>query len=286
MTAQPQAVEMTKEQRRKLIADYFQVGYECGDLNDEKDIFGMDFTEYTDDALRKLHAARYGEDAPKKVTPPPPAAVAKPIRIDIGCGKNKRKDGEWIGVDSIAFDGVDVVVNLCEKHMVDKPIKDSYLAMRGPEFKPWPWDTDSVDEANCSHFLEHLTNLNDKWERVHFFNELYRVLKPGAKCTLTLPHWCSNRYYGDPTHKEPFSEMGFYYLSREWRKGDATKGIMANAPHADKEFNPHGYDCNFVATWGYGLNPAIQSRNTEYQTFALQNYKDAATDMIATLVKA
>jgi SAM-dependent methyltransferase len=197
-----------------------------------------------------------------------PQAVAetKPIRIDIGCGKNKRKDGEWIGVDVIQFDGVDVACNLSSG--------------------AWPWETDSVDEANCSHFLEHLTNLNDKWERVHFFNELYRVLKPGAKCILTLPHWCSNRYYGDPTHKEPFSEMGFYYLSREWRNGDAAKGIMANAPHADKKFNPHGYDCNFVATWGYGLNPAIQSRNTEYQTFALQNYKEAATDMIATLVKA
>lgn len=80
--------------------------------------------------------------------------------------------------------------------------------------------------------------------------------------------------------------MGFYYLSREWRKGDVAKGVAANAPHVDKEFNPNGYDCNFVATWGYGLNPAIQSRNTEYQTFALQNYKEAATDIIATLVKA
>ena len=189
----------------------------------------------------------------------------KPLRIDIGCGVNKRKDGDWIGVDKIAFDGTDVVCDLATEK--------------------WPWKDLSVEEANCSHFLEHLTNLNDRWERVHFFNELYRVLKFGAKCTLVLPHWASNRYYGDPTHKEPFSEMGFYYLSREWRLGNAEKGLGANAPHADVKFNPKMYDCNFIATWGYSMNPSIQSRNSEYQQFALQNYKEAATDMIATLVK-
>jgi len=189
----------------------------------------------------------------------------KPLRLDIGCGLNKRKDGEWVGVDCLPLEGVDVVRNLA---------------------LPWPWDTDSIEEVNCSHFLEHLTNLDDKWERVHFFNELYRVMKPGAKCTLVIPHWCSNRYYGDPTHKEPFSEMGFYYLSREWRVGDKEKNAGANAPHVDISNNPNGYDCNFVATWGYSMNPSLHARNVDFQQFALQNYKEAAMDIIATLVKA
>lgn len=193
------------------------------------------------------------------------AVVEKPLRIDIGCGVNKRKDGDWLGVDAIEFEGVDVVCDLS----------------RGA----WPWADDSVTEVNCAHFLEHLTNLDGKWERVHFFNELYRVLKPGAKCTLVFPHWCSNRYYGDPTHKEPFSEMGFYYLSREWRSGNKEKGLPANAPHTDKKNNQNGYDCNFIATWGYGVNPSLTHRNSEFQQFALQNYKESATDIIATLVK-
>lgn len=184
------------------------------------------------------------------------AAVSEPVRLDFGCGPNKKAG--FLGVDCIDFPGVDVVVDIGAG--------------------TWPWGDDTVEEAHASHFLEHLTNLHDKWERVHFFNELYRVLKPGAKASLIFPHWNSNRYYGDPTHKEPFSEMGFYYLSRAWRDG--------NAPHTDIAHNPHGYDCNFEATWGYAVRQDLISRNQEYQQYALTNFKDAAQDIIATLTKA
>ena len=190
---------------------------------------------------------------------------AKPIRLDLGCGVNKRKDGEWIGVDILDLPGVDVMLNIGTVR--------------------WPWTDNTVEEAHCSHFIEHLTNLNDRWERVHFFNELFRVLRPGGKATLIFPHWASTRYYGDPTHKEPFSEMGFYYLSREWRLGNAEKGLAPNAPHSDIQHNPNGYACDFVATWGYNLHQSLQSRNTEFQQFALQWYREAAQDILATLVK-
>lgn len=183
-------------------------------------------------------------------------AVAEPvsIKLDIGCGKNK-KEG-FTGVDSLSLPGVDVVADLTQT---------------------WPFEDTSVEEANCSHFLEHLTNLNGKWERVHFFNELHRVMKPGAKCSLVLPHWASNRYYGDPTHKEPFSEMGFYYLSKDWRE--------QQAPHSDDRFSPGMYKCDFECTWGYSLHPHLMPRNAEYQQHALQFWKEAAQDIVATMVK-
>lgn len=182
--------------------------------------------------------------------------VAQPIRIDLGAGKNKRAG--FLGVDSIAFEGVDVVCNIGSDR--------------------WPWEDGSVEEANCSHTLEHLTNLEGKWERTHFFNELYRVLKPGAKCLLTIPHWGSQRYYGDPTHKEPFSEFAFYYLDKDWR--------AANAPHACKEHNPNGYDCHFAVTWGYSMHPTLTVRTAEYQNWAMTFLREACQDTIATLVKA
>lgn len=173
------------------------------------------------------------------------------VKLDIGCGKNKR-DG-FIGVDQYPMEGVDIV------HDVRKA---------------WPWDSNSVDEVNCSHFLEHLT----AGERVHFFNELHRVLKTGAKATVTTPHWASNRAYGDPTHQwPPVAEMAFYYLSKDWR--------TTQAPHTDSKWNPQGYSCNFEATWGYSLNPAIVSRTADFQQFAISNYKEAAQDMVATLTK-
>jgi hypothetical protein len=181
--------------------------------------------------------------------------AAAPLRLDLGCGKNKKSG--FVGVDAIAFEGVDVVANLAADR--------------------WPWEDGSVEEVHCSHFLEHLTNLEGRWERVHFFNELWRVLEKGGKCSLILPHWASTRYYGDPTHREPFSEMGFYYLNSQWRAG--------NAPHTDAAHAATGYSCDFDASWGYSMNPAIVSRSAEHQQFALANYKEAAQDIIATLVK-
>jgi hypothetical protein len=188
---------------------------------------------------------------------------AKPIRLDLGCGRNKRKDGDWIGVDSIDF-GQEITHDLTT---------------------PWPWESDSVDEAHCSHFVEHLTGA----QRVHFANELFRVMKVGAKCQLIVPYYASERAYGDVTHQWP-PVVGFWfsYLSREWRLGDPDKGIPGNAPHDDITHNPRGYSCDFkpgTITWGYSMHPAIVSRPPDYQQYALQWYREAAQDMIATLTK-
>jgi hypothetical protein len=171
------------------------------------------------------------------------------IRLDIGCGKSKREG--FTGVDQYPMDGVDVVMDVRQR---------------------WNYDDSSVDEVHCSHFVEHLTAT----ERVQFFNELYRVLKPEAKATIITPHWASNRAYGDPTHQwPPMSEMAFYYLNKEWRS--------TQAPHTDIQWNPEGFSCNLEATWGYNLNPVLNLRNQEYQQFAIGNYKEAVLDTIATL---
>jgi len=173
------------------------------------------------------------------------------MKLDIGCGKNK-KDG-FTGVDQYAMEGVDIVADLR---------------------KPWPWDDGSIEEVHSSHFVEHLTAT----ERVHFYNELWRVLAPGAKATIITPHWASNRAYGDPTHQwPPVSEMSFYYLSQEWRD--------ANAPHTDAKWDESGFKCDFSAVWGYGMHPALTLRNPEYQQFAFQWAKESILDMHATLTK-
>lgn len=175
-----------------------------------------------------------------------------PLKIDIGCGKNK-KEGFW-GVDKIKFDPVDEVLD----------IKDR-----------WPFEDSSVDEAHCSHTLEHLLPL----ERIHFANELWRVLKPDAQCVIITPHWASQRAYGDMAHQwPPVSEFWYYYLNKVWRG--------ANAPHLDIEFNKDGYTCNFdTVTSVYTIHPVLIPRNIEYQTNALTWYKEAATDLINTIVK-
>jgi SAM-dependent methyltransferase len=172
--------------------------------------------------------------------------LVAPLRIDLGCGPNKAEG--WTGADSRPFKGVDEVLDLGTKR--------------------WPWGDASVDEARASHFVEHL----EPDERIHFVNELFRVLKPGAAAQIIVPHWASCRAYGDLTHKwPPVSEFWFYYLSKAWRE--------MNAPHND------GYTCDFDFTAGYSMRQDLIVRPQEYQQFALSNYKEAAQDIVATLTK-
>jgi predicted SAM-dependent methyltransferase len=177
-------------------------------------------------------------------------APAAPLKLDLGCGPNKREG--FFGVDALAFPGVDQVVDLKQA--------------------PWPWPDNSVGEVHCSHFLEHLTAT----QRVAFANELYRVLVPGGTCQIIVPHWASCRAYGDPTHQwPPVSEFWFYYISKDWRAG--------NAPHTDAQHVDGMFACNFSATWGYSLRQDVTTRNQDYQQFAIQNYKEVCSDILATL---
>jgi Methyltransferase domain len=177
----------------------------------------------------------------------------KLLKLDFGAGPHPREGFE--GVDQFQFQGK-------VKYVFD--VRKT----------PWPWADNSVEEAHASHFVEHLTGT----ERVKFCNELYRVLVPGGKCTIIVPHWASCRAYGDPTHQwPPVSEFWFYYLSREWRKN--------NAPHDDIEVNPDGFNCDFEATWGYSLRQEVLSYSQERQQFAMSNYKEVCQDTIATLTK-
>lgn len=173
------------------------------------------------------------------------------VKLDLGCGPSP-KEG-FTGVDSIKFPKVDIIMNLTDK---------------------WIWEDDSVDEVYCSHTVEHLTSL----QRVHFWNELYRVLKTGSKATVIVPHWGSCRAYGDFTHQwPPMSEFAFYYLSKSWRD--------SNAPHCDISNNPIGLNCNFQVVWGYSYNPQLMTKNSEYQQFAMAWYKEAIYDIHCTLTK-
>lgn len=167
------------------------------------------------------------------------------IRLDIGCGTNKRPG--HIGIDVLKFDGVDVVMDVRKT--------------------PWPYKDDSVDGIFTSHFIEHLTGP----ERIEFFNECYRVMKPGAKIQIIVPDWTHDRAYGDPTHQwPPMSRWSFLYINREWRE--------KNAPHV-------GYKCHFSGPINGSMEPWVQLRNTEAQMFLTQHNTNALLDLMCELEK-
>lgn len=182
-----------------------------------------------------------------------------PCRWDIGCG-GRKKEGHK-GVDCIAFPGE-----------------------TGPDLvrditKPWDWlEDNSVDEINSGHVLEHLAPA----ARVLFFNECYRVLKPGGKAFVACPHWNSCRAYGDPTHVwPPVGAFTWLYLNEDWRKREA--------PHTDIEFAADkslGFDCNFDHVNAYTVHPLVQMKAQEVRDHMMTFASEACPDIMVTLTKA
>jgi hypothetical protein len=169
------------------------------------------------------------------------------VRLDLGTGKGRNKPEGFLGVDLLKGDGVFVT------------------DLR----KTWPWKRESVDEINANYLVPFLTPS----ERVHFANELYRVLKAGCKATIITPYWASCKGYGDVgTYWPPVSEAWYPRLNKAWRE-------------AQDYDDPDGYTCDFDHTLGYGLHQSLAARNMEYQQHAVSFWKEAAQDLVATLIK-
>lgn len=108
------------------------------------------------------------------------------IRIDLGCGNNKKKG--FIGFDIKKNSAADYVYNLA---------------------KGIPLPDNSVDELYTSHFLEHLDDHN------HMMKEMIRVCKNGTRIEIVLPYYsyigATLHSYIDNPHKHVFSEAYFYW---------------------------------------------------------------------------
>ncbi len=165
------------------------------------------------------------------------------MKLDIACGQNKREG--FTGIDIANAHGVDIVHDLT-----------AY---------PWPIESESVEEAHCSHYVEHVQDL------FKFLDELYRVLKPGAKCQIICPYGKSDRAWQDPTHVRPILEATFLYANKKWRE--------------DNKLNHYPISCDFDYSYGYQLNPAWQSRSQEALVFALTHYWNVASDIHVTMTK-
>jgi len=86
------------------------------------------------------------------------------LRIDIGCGSNKKSG--FTGIDKVAAPGVDVVIDF--------------------ESERLPFGDNEVDAIYSSHCLEHLSDPH------LLLSELLRVGRDGASFELWLPYLKSN----------------------------------------------------------------------------------------------
>ncbi len=182
-----------------------------------------------------------------KIVEQAPEKPKELLKLDLGCGDNKREG--FKGVDFIKTASTDYVCDL--------------LAM------PWPFEDNSVEEIHCSHFFEHVPGL----ERGRFIDEVYRILKPGGKATFITPYYNSIRAVQDFTHEwPPVSPNSYLYFNKGWREQNKlTHG------HYDLK-------CDFDFTYGYSIAAGWQTKNEEARNFALNYYVNVADDLHVTLV--
>jgi ubiquinone/menaquinone biosynthesis C-methylase UbiE len=106
------------------------------------------------------------------------------LRLNLGC--SDRAIPGFVGVDIAPGPGVDQIADLTQD---------------------WPWPDSSVDEVRAHDVFEHLN------DRIHTFNELHRVLKPGGKATVEVPSAVKGSGFAqDPTHRTPFAMNSFQYF--------------------------------------------------------------------------
>lgn len=132
--------------------------------------------------------------------------VAAPeLKLDLGSGQNPAEGFE--GVDRFAPNA---------KHKVH--LWDG---------ERWPFEDGSIDALCSTHVIEHIkadyidTYLGAEVDAFFFFfNEAYRIAKPGATFKLQWPALQSVRAFQDPTHRRFVDIRTMYYLDRNWREAN------------------------------------------------------------------
>ena len=124
-------------------------------------------------------------------SPPVIELIHDGVRLNIGCGQAHYGDG-YINCDLYPGDNVDMVFDAC---------------------KEWPYPDNSARSIYSSHTLEHLT------DPVAFFQEAWRVLKPGATMQLAMPYGHHRAAWWDVTHLRPWFPESFAFLQPGYNVG-------------------------------------------------------------------
>jgi SAM-dependent methyltransferase len=113
--------------------------------------------------------------------------ASTPRQLSVGCGRHTRPG--WINLDMAALPGVDVVHDLDEI--------------------PLPLEDGAFDYVECIDILEHVKDLPA------VMRELHRVLAPGGRLRVEGPHFTSETFPTDPTHRRAFAINTFEFFTEE-----------------------------------------------------------------------
>lgn len=139
----------------------------------------------TDDKKRDAETMREMTNRTEKI---------KQKKLNLGCGK-KILSG-YVNIDIVPLPCVDVVHNL--------------------EYIPYPFSDEEFDEIYADNVIEHLENF------IGVMQELHRLLKPGGKLKIIVPHFSSHDAWAHPQHTRAFAidSFDFFVKNTERNKSD------------------------------------------------------------------
>lgn len=180
------------------------------------------------------------------------------LRLNLGCS-DRRIEG---------FTGVDIA---------DGPEVDQIVDLEGP----WPWSDSSVLEVRAHDVAEHIGDCqhcalhgfvcevcakgfkDERYRhplgRIHFMNELHRVLAPGGTALVEVPSAAHGvGFITDPTHKTPWCLSLFKYFE-------------------------HGTFAHSRLSKAYGITAAFRVLNLQEIEVSGEDHRERVWKIMATL---
>ncbi len=133
---------------------------------------------------------------------------------------------------------------------------------------PWPFENDSIDEIVMAHCLEHLADCNAAMREIH------RILRPGTRAIISVPHFTWQLAYADPTHKHFFGHPTFFYYAQQ------------NGSYFDFAFRACEVRIEFgkrLSFWNHVIEPLANRFPTAYEQSPLRIFP--ALQLVARLTK-
>lgn len=173
--------------------------------------------------------------------------MSLPKQMNIGCGTNIRD--HWCNVDLKQMPGM-------------KLNRDFWFDLAGPRYKwPSPILGSRFDHFEASHVIEHIPNLLQFVENIHF------LATPGATLLVRAPHGGSDTAWQDPTHVRAVFEGSFQYWNQltYWMQDPGYKG---------------DWDCEYVRLFTQGVD--LEDKDMAYKM--IQHGRNFVVEMEALLV--
>jgi hypothetical protein len=129
---------------------------------------------------------------------------------------------------------------------------------------------DSIRQIDCIHVLQYVSGPR----RVDVWNEWQRVLVPGGRVQVVVPHYSHVQSLAHPYSQwPPLSEFSFLFLNKAWRNASQSRAV-------------EGLECDFeVQSAAIDVDAMYATRTQEWKDEAVRWFNNCAVQLTVWLVK-